>query len=205
MPFPKPQPKPAASASVKSGAPAPLPVRPGPPTPRALRGFRDILPVDQPAWGLIRRTAETLATGYGFSWIDLPVVEDAALFARAAGRHSDIVSKEMFSFTDSGGENVALRPEFTPSAVRAYLEHGFTSQPQPVKLAYWGSAFRRERPQHGRYRQFTQFGVEVIGSAAPVVDAQLVAMFYHLCEQLNIAPVSIQLNSLGCATCRAVR
>lgn len=174
----------------------------GPPTPHSLRGFRDRLPADHPYVVQVRKTVEALVTGYGFAWIDPPVLEDVALFSRAAGRHSDIVTKEMFSFTDSGGEAVALRPEFTPGVVRAYLEHGMSSQPQPVKLAYLGPAFRRERPQHGRYRQFSQFGVEVIGSAAPVVDAQLVALFAHLCEELHFPPVSLQINSLGCATCR---
>lgn len=197
MPTIRPQPKPSREAKPTE------PLRTGPPTPKNLRGFRDLLPADQVYWEYVRHTAETLAAGSGFGWIDLPVVEDAALFARAAGRHSDIVTKEMFTFVDSGGETVALRPEFTPGVARAYLEHGLSSHPQPVKFAYWGPAFRRERPQHGRYRQFTQFGLEVIGSGAPVVDAQLVAFFYQLCEQLKLPPVSIQLNSLGCPTCRA--
>ncbi|TSC75797.1 MAG: histidyl-tRNA synthetase [Parcubacteria group bacterium Gr01-1014_31] len=201
MASPKPAAKPVFTS--KPGAAVLPPVRTGPPTPRSLRGFRDLLPADQLVWRHVRQVADELATGYGFGWIDPPVLEDVALFSRAAGRHSDIVTKEMFSFTDTGGENVALRPEFTPGVVRAYIEHGLLNNPQPIRVAYWGPAFRRERPQHGRYRQFTQFGVEVIGSGAAVVDAQLVAMFYHLCEQLGIAPVSIQLNSLGCATCRA--
>ena len=201
-PFPKSSLKPNPPQLSKSAVPPVLP-RLGPPTPKSLRGFRDLLPADAKAWEHVRQTALTLAGGYGFTVVDPPVLEESALFIRAAGRHSDIVTKEMFSFTDSGGENVTLRPEFTPGVVRLYLEHGLNSQPQPVKLAYFGSAFRRERPQHGRFRQFSQFGVEVIGSASAVLDAQLVALFSRLCDTLKLSPVSIQINSLGCPSCRA--
>ncbi len=196
----KPAVKPAALAAPGNPAAAP---RPAPAASRTLRGFRDVLPADFAYREYVRQTAAALAASYGFGWIDPPVVEEAALFARAAGRHSDIVTKEMFTFVDSGGDTVALRPEFTPGVARAYLEHGMASLPQPVKLAYCGPAFRRERPQHGRFRQFTQFGCEVIGSAAPVVDAQIVAFFSRLCDELKLPPVSLQINSLGCAACRA--
>ncbi|MDD5110577.1 MAG: histidine--tRNA ligase [Patescibacteria group bacterium] len=198
MPFPKASPK-ATPAGKAGQVPAP---RPSAPVARLLRGFRDLLPADMTYWEHVRKVAGRLVTGYGFSWIDPPVLEDATLFARAAGRQSDIVTKEMYNFTDASGENVALRPEFTPGVVRAFLEHGLASLPQPVRLAYWGPAFRHDRPQHGRYRQLHQFGVEVIGSGASVVDAQLVALVYHLCEELHLPPVSIQLNSIGCANCR---
>ncbi len=179
------------------------PVRPSAPAIRGLRGFRDVLPAEALAWEYLRQTAESVARGYGFAPIEVPVLEETSLFVRTAGRHSDIVTKELFSFVDAGGVNVALRPEFTPGVVRAYLEHGFASAPQPAKFFYWGPAFRRERPQQGRFRQLHQFGVEVIGSAAPVVDAQLVTMVYHLGEALKLPPFSLQINSVGCMTCRA--
>ncbi|MDD5110901.1 MAG: histidine--tRNA ligase [Patescibacteria group bacterium] len=197
---PKPQQKSTPSAGGKN---APVAPKPTTPVVRALRGFRDQLPTEQQYWNHLRATADALATGYGFSWVDTPVLEETGLFSRAAGRQSDIVTKEMYTFTDVDGDTVALRPEFTPGVVRMYLEHGMGSIPQPVKMAYFGPLFRRERPQHGRHRQFYQFGVEVIGSAAPVVDAQLVALAYRFCEQAGLPPVSIQINSLGCAPCRA--
>ena len=200
MSYLKSQPKSPTPAVGKPGQI--VPPRPTAPAVRSLRGFRDLLPADQPYWQFVRQTVERLSNGYGFSWIDPPVLEETSLFSRSAGRQSDIVTKEMYSFMDAGDENVSLRPEFTPGVVRAYLEHGFLSQPQPAKLAYFGPAFRHDRPQHGRYRQLYQYGVEVIGSPAAVVDAQLVALVYHICEELKLPPVSIQLNSIGCANCR---
>lgn len=198
---PKLQQKSASAAGGKNVAPPPKPTMP---VVRALRGFHDQLPAEQPYWDHLRATASALAAGYGFAWVDTPVLEETSLFARAAGRQSDIVTKEMYTFTDVDGETVSLRPEFTPGVVRMYLEHGLGSLPQPVKVAYFGPAFRRERPQHGRHRQFYQFGVEVIGSPAPVVDAQLVSLAFRFCEQVGLPPVSMQINSIGCAACRAV-
>lgn len=186
----------AVPDEVKSVKPANL--------PHAVRGFKDVLPQEQRQWGWVTRTLTDLAEALGYGRIDLPVLEETSLFVRAVGRHTDIVTKEMFSFIDPGGENLSLRPEATPGVVRAYLEHGFGSQPQPVRLFYLGPMFRRERPQHGRYRQFTQFGAEVIGSPAPIVDAQLIAMFAAALTALGLKGFSVQVNSIGCATCREI-
>lgn len=191
---PKTVPPPQPAEEVKAVKPANL--------PHAVRGFKDVLPADQRYWSFVTSTLTGLADSLGYGRVDLPILEETNLFVRAVGRHTDIVTKEMFSFIDAGGENLSLRPEATPAVVRAYLEHGFGSQPQPVKLYYLGPMFRRERPQHGRLRQFNQFGAEIIGSPAPIVDAQLIALFSEALTSLGLKGFSVQVNSLGCATCR---
>ena len=115
-----------------------------------LRGMKDIMPQEQAYWDYIRDNAEKIAMEYGFKRIDTPVMESTALFVRATGKGTDIVEKEMFSFTDIGGENVSLKPEVTPAIVRAYIEHGMLNLPQPVKLYTISPLFRHERPQAGR-------------------------------------------------------
>jgi histidyl-tRNA synthetase len=170
--------------------------------PQLLKGFKDILPNSQGHWELIYNKFIKLAKAYGFLRIDVPILEETQLFIRSVGKQTDIVSKEMFSFVDSGGVNVSLRPEATASIVRAYIEHGMIDRPQPVKLFYWGPMFRREKPQHGRQRQFYQLGVEALGSDKPVLDAQVIALAYNLFQQLGLKEASLQINSLGCASCR---
>lgn len=167
------------------------------PQPQLLRGFKDILPGDQPAWTWIRRLVDDLAVSYGFQRLDTPLVEMESLFVRSIGETSDIVEKEMFSFTDRGGDRVALRPETTASFARAYTEHGFINQPQPVKLYYFGPQFRYDRPQAGRFRQFYQFGYEIFGDPDPINDAQLIMMAYSLLNVELKLPVSVQVNSIG--------
>jgi len=170
-------------------------------TPQVLRGFKDILPGEQKYWDLIRDKVKKLAFDYGFSRIDLPVLEETALFVRTVGKETDIVAKEMFSFIDRGGDNVSLRPEATASVARAYINHGMLNLPQPVKLFYMGPMFRYERPQSGRYRQFNQFGFEIFGDVNPVLDAQIILMSYNFYQDLGI-PVNVQINSIGCDQCR---
>lgn len=167
------------------------------PQPQLLRGFKDILPNDQPAWMWLRRLVDELAISYGFQRMDTPLVEMESLFVRSIGETSDIVEKEMFTFTDRGGDKVALRPETTASFARAYTEHGFVNQPQPVKLYYFGPQFRYDRPQAGRFRQFYQFGYEIFGDADPINDAQLIMMAYSLLNVELKLPVSVQVNSIG--------
>ncbi len=170
-------------------------------TPQTLRGFKDILPIDEKFWNYIRDKVRAIAYDYGYDRIDLPLLEDTNLFIRSVGKDTDIVGKEMFAFQDRGGDNVSLRPEATASVARAYINHGMLNLPQPIRTYYIGPMFRYERPQSGRYRQFNQFGFEAIGDIHPVLDAQLIILTYKFFEELGI-PVNIQINSIGCPDCR---
>lgn len=143
----------------------------------------------------------SLASDFGFERIETPILEEQALFIRSVGKDTDIVEKEMFMFTDRGGDNVAMRPEGTASVVRAYLEHGFMSMPQPIKFFYIGPMFRYDRPQSGRYRQFWQFGFEIIGDGHPVIDAETISLGNTIFQELGI-PVKVQINSVGDAASR---
>ncbi len=165
-------------------------------TPQLLRGFRDILPDDQPYWDAVHGVGQGLAKSYGYDRIELPLVESADLFARSVGKQTDIVEKEMFMFPDASGVNVVLRPEATASCARAYIEHGMVDRPQPVKMYYEGPMFRYERPQAGRYRQFFQMGFESFGSPDPVVDAEMIILGNVLYNELGL-PVVAHVNSLG--------
>ncbi len=164
-------------------------------------GMRDILPQDQKYWHLVRQKLERIATDYGYDRIDTPIVEHTDLFVRSVGKQTDVVEKEMFSFVDQGDDHLCLRPEATASVVRAYIQHGMLNQVQPVKFFYSGPMFRRERPQAGRHRQFHQLGFEAIGEINPALDAQLILMGYNCLSEIGIE-ATIQVNSLGCATCR---
>jgi len=166
-----------------------------------LRGFKDILPAEQRYWDFIQQRVYKLADDYGFSRLETPILESAALFIRSVGSDSDIVSKEMYTFLDQGNDKVALRPEGTAGVVRSYIEHGFLNQPQPVKAFYFGPFFRHDRPQAGRQRQFWQFGFEVLGDSNPVLDAQLIHISYKFYAELNL-PVQVEVNSIGCPNCR---
>jgi len=170
-------------------------------TPQVLRGFKDILPSEQRYWDLISSKAKALARDYGFEKIELPLLEETNLFTRSVGKETDIVEKEMFSFEDRGGERISLRPEATAQIARAYINHGMINLPQPVKLYYFGPMFRYDRPQSGRYRQFNQFGFEVLGDKHPVLDAQIVILSYNFLQELGLK-VNIQINSIGCPICR---
>lgn len=170
-------------------------------TPQVLRGFKDILPGEQKYWDLLRAKAEKIAADYGFERIDPPLLEETALFTRSVGKDTDVVSKEMFSFIDKGEENICLRPEATAQIARAYINHGMFNLPQPTKLFYLGPMFRYDRPQSGRYRQFNQFGCEILGDSHPVLDAQIVILSYNFLKELGI-PITVQINSIGCNNCR---
>ncbi len=166
-----------------------------------LRGMQDILPEKMRYWDHVIKKLVELSESYGFKKIILPIIERRELFERATGMTTDVVEKQMYQFKDRAGNQVVLRPEFTPGAARAYIEHGMFSLPQPVKLFYFGPLFRYERPQAGRYRQFHQFGLEVIGSEKPVIDAQLILFSQTLFNNLDLK-INIQVNSLGCLECR---
>ena len=169
--------------------------------PQLLRGFRDVLPNEERYWDFIQKTALSVARSYGFKPIILPILESADLFRRAVGEATDIVEKEMFTFNDRGGETVTLRPEMTASTVRAYIEHGMLNLPQPVKLYYFGPAFRHDRPQAGRLRQFHQFGIEALGDDSAVIDSQVIFIGYIILKELGL-DYKVQVNSVGCSECR---
>lgn len=166
-----------------------------------LRGMKDILPAEYKYWELIIRKISELAKTYSFKRIDTPVLECLKLYERSTGKTSSIVIKEMFSFIDKNGEKVALRPEATPGIIRAYIEHGMFNLPQPVKLFWIGSSFRHEKPQSGRYRQHSQFNLDVIGDSSPITDIQLILIAYNFFRELQIN-IQMQINSIGCRECR---
>ncbi len=169
--------------------------------PQTLKGMRDILPSEQKYWDYVYTKLEELAEIYSFERIDTPILEKSSLFERSVGKDTDIVSKEMYTFSGYGKKKITLRPEMTASIVRAYIEHGMSNVPQPVKLYYEGPVFRHEKPQSGRYRQFHQGGFEVIGENSVAVDVQLILMGYKFFKNLKL-DVSVHINSIGCPDCR---
>lgn len=169
--------------------------------PQTLKGMKDILPEEQSAWDFALEKLIKNCRSYGFEKIDIPILEDLVLFQRSIGLATDVVQKEMFSFADKGGREVALRPEITAGVVRAYIEHGMSNLPQPLKLYTFGPVFRHEKPQAGRYREFHQFNVEVLGSANPIIETQLLALASNVFKELKLSS-ELQINSLGCAECR---
>jgi len=169
---------------------------------RAARGTTDILPEEQAYWRYIEQKAVDICRLYGYQRIDTPVFEDTSLFSRSAGEYSDIVQKEMYSFDDRGGNSLTLKPEGTPAVCRAYIQHGLSNRPQPVKLYYITPIFRYDRPQAGRYRQHYQFGCEAIGEADPALDAEVIDMAWGFFKSLGLTRLSLQINSIGCRQCR---
>ncbi len=166
------------------------------------KGMRDLLPPDMPYWDKLIKTGEELARDFGFQWIETPVIEDAELFIRGTGATTDIVNKQMYFVKTGGGANLALRPEGTPGVVRAYLENGLASLPQPLKFYYYGPMFRHEQPQAWRWRQLYQFGVEVFGDSSAVLDAQIIQFCFYLFGAVGLKKINIHINSLGCQQCR---
>lgn len=154
------------------------------------------MPQDQFVWQWIMEVCRKAAFAYGFSEIETPVLEQAELFRRGIGQETDIVTKEMFSFKDQGGEFLSLRPEFTASMARGYIEHGLINQPKPIKLFQIGPCFRYERPQSGRLRQFHQFSAEIIGSSAAEADVEAIVLSYVILRDLGLNVV-LQVNSIG--------
>ena len=168
----------------------------------APRGTIDILPEDQHYWRHLYAQIDQTTALFGYRRLDVPIFEETGLYVRGVGTGTDIVDKEMYSFIDKGGRDISLRPEFTAGVVRAYLEHGMKSQPQPVKLYTTGPIFRYERVQAGRYRQHTQFDIECIGEADPAVDLEVMSVAWHLFQALGFQNLAFQLNSTGCPNCR---
>ncbi|KKW08220.1 MAG: Histidine-tRNA ligase [Candidatus Kaiserbacteria bacterium GW2011_GWA2_49_19] len=164
--------------------------------------MHDILPEDQSYFQKVYRTAESLASFYGFEKIDTPIMEFLELYEKGTGLTTDIVEKQMFSLKTKGGDILALRPEFTPGVMRAFLQHGMTNLPQPVKLYSIGPVFRYESPQAGRFRQFHQVNLEVFGEKSPAIDSQVIQAFYNFLAELKFKNLVVEINSIGASCCR---
>src|SRR5450830_1049889 len=163
----------------------------------AVKGMNDILPAEAPLWELLENTTESVLKSYGYQKIVTPILEETGLFARAIGAVTDIVEKEMYSFTDSmNGDLLTLRPEGTAGTVRAVLEHNLVYD-GPKRLWYQGPMFRHERPQKGRYRQFHQVGAEALGFSGPDIDAELIMLCRRLWDDLRLQNIRLELNSIG--------
>ena len=176
-------------------------------TINAPRGTRDILPEETPAWSRVESVARDLSRRYAFERIEIPLFERVELFARGLGESSDAVEKEMFRVSGASGSDEersewALRPEPTAGVVRAYIEHGMHVRPGPARLWMIGPMFRYDRPQAGRYRQFSQWDVEVIGDPGPAVDAELIELAHRFYAEVGLTDVVAHVNSIGDAVCR---
>jgi len=165
-------------------------------------GMHDVLPQDQRYFQKIYNICENIVSFYGFQKIETPIVETAELFSKGIGLATDIVEKQMYVFRTKGGDWLTLRPEGTASVVRAFIEHGMQSLPKPVKLWYFGPFFRYEHPQAGRFRQFHQFGLEAFGEQSPVMDAQIVQVFYNILKELRFKKLVVEVNNIGDSQCR---
>lgn len=165
-------------------------------------GMHDILSTEQKYFQKIYNVVENIANFYSFQKIETPILEEAELFSKGIGLTTDIVEKQMYIFRTKGGDWLTLRPEGTAPIVRAFIEKGMQNLPQPIKLWHFGPFFRYERPQAGRYRQFHQFGLEVLGEESPAIDAQIIQIFYNILKELRFKNLSIEINSIGDSQCR---
>ncbi len=163
---------------------------------QSIRGMNDILPEATPVWQYFENTARQLLNRYGYSEIRMPIVEQTELFSRAVGEVTDIVEKEMYTFTDRNDDSLSLRPEGTAGCIRAGIQHGLLHN-QQQRLWYTGAMFRHERPQKGRYRQFHQIGVEAFGMQGPDIDAELIAITARLWKTLGLRNLRLEINTLG--------
>src|SRR5512146_3180269 len=168
----------------------------------SVRGTRDILPGEIEKWQFVEETARLVFDLYGYAELRTPILEREELFAKGTGESTDIVQKEMYAFTDKGGERVTMRPEATPSIVRAYVEHSLEQSMAVPKVYLIGPMFRYERPQKGRYRQFHQLDVEVFGVKDASIDAEILDLAWTLVNRLGIENVELVVNSVGCPACR---
>jgi len=169
---------------------------------KAIRGFNDILPDEIGKWQFVEKNAREVFEGFGFSEIRIPILERTELFSRGIGEATDIVEKEMYTFTDRSGNSLTLRPEATASMARAYLEHQLYTFDPVAKLYCIGPMFRYERPQKGRYRQFYQIDAEVFGVENPMVDAEVIVMLVRFLRRVGLEKLELQLNTLGDRNCR---
>jgi histidyl-tRNA synthetase len=172
------------------------------PVAQRVRGTQDLLPADRPYWERMEGAANQSAVRAGYGRIETPIFETTDLFVRSAGEGSDVVSKEMYTFSDRGSRSLTLRPEGTAPIVRAYFDGGLDQEPQPVRVYYLGPFFRYDRPQAGRFRQFHQFGIEAIGEAHPLLDVEVIEVGWAWFQQLGIEDLTLKLNSIGDEVCR---
>ena len=166
------------------------------------KGMKDILPSQSYKWQYIEATARKVASDFGFKEIRTPVLEHTELFLRGVGDTTDIVNKEMYTFTDKGNRSVTLKPEGTAGVARSFVENGMLNDGLPAKMYYFSPAFRYERPQAGRLREHHQFGVELYGSASPKADAEVITLVDIFYKRLGLKNIKLQINSIGCAECR---
>lgn len=169
---------------------------------KAPRGTCDVLPDESDLWLRVEEIVRQVCRNAGYGEIRTPIFEHTELFERGVGAVTDIVEKEMYTFLDKAGRSMTLRPEGTAACMRAYLEHNLKTRPQPVKMYYIGPMFRYERPQSGRFRQHTQFGVEAIGSPDPALDAEVVSVLVDVYRHLGLSGFVVHLNTIGCPRCR---
>jgi histidyl-tRNA synthetase len=170
---------------------------------KKIKGTEDVLPKDSYRWQFVEDVMRKESAAYGFKEIRTPVFEHTELFARGVGQTTDVVQKEMYTFDTKGGESVTLRPEGTAGAARAVLEHGLVNDSLPIKASYFVSCYRYEKPQAGRLREFHQFGLECYGTHSPVADAELICAAQSIFDRLGIKQLRLEINSIGCPTCRA--
>jgi len=169
---------------------------------RSIKGTYDILPNDADRWQRVETRVREFIIRAGYSEIRTPAFEKTELYTRSVGEDSDVVSKEMYSWTDQGGTDITLKPEYTASVIRSYIQHNLGAKSPLTKLYYLDNLFRRERPQKGRYRQFRQYGIEAIGSPHPEQDAEVITVAYELLVELGIKDITLKLNSIGSSECR---
>ena len=170
---------------------------------KKIKGTEDVLPKDSYRWQFVEDVMRKESAAYGFKEIRTPVFEHTELFARGVGQTTDVVQKEMYTFDTKGGESVTLRPEGTAGAARAVLEHGLVNDSLPIKASYFVSCYRYEKPQAGRLREFHQFGLECYGTQSPAADAELICAAPSIFDRLGIKQLRLEINSIGCPTCRA--
>lgn len=169
---------------------------------KAIKGTQDLLPNESYKNRYVEQTMLDIASKFGYKEIRTPVFEHTELFSRGVGDTTDVVQKEMYTFDDKGGRSITLRPEGTAGAMRAFLEHGLFNEPLPQKVSYLTSCYRYEKPQAGRLREFHQFGVECLGTAAPAADAELISLAHEIFSHLGVEGLRLEINSIGCPTCR---
>lgn len=168
----------------------------------ALRGIQDIFPPEIYIWQKVEKIAKDVFSAYGFQELRAPIIEATEIFVRSIGETSDIVEKEMYTFSDKAGRSITLRPEGTAPVVRCYVQNQLYNLPSPQKFFYSGPMFRYERPQKGRFRQFYHIGVEALGTSDPKIDAEILLMLKIIFDRLGLKELSYELNSIGCEKCR---
>lgn len=170
---------------------------------KAIKGTKDVLPSEVYKNQYIEATCLTVAENFGYKEMRTPVFEHTELFQRGVGDTTDVVQKEMYTFDDKGGRSITLRPEGTAGAARSFLENGLSNEALPQKICYLTSCYRYEKPQAGRLREFHQFGIECFGATSPIADAEMIALAKQIFDELGVKDLHLELNSIGCPTCRA--